>query len=575
MLLTPTPDLVCFTPMSELVKPLERNWCLRVLKNDLPGEVIPLSTGENSIGRDESNQIALPHESVSRKHATISCAAHGVVIRDLESRNGVLVNGAPRRQARLQDGDRLQIGDFSFMLSALEQEAATRVSLRKSAQATAALQQTAKAKILLPESNYERKLSTLYHICFWVAEGVQDDALLGKTLCLLQESFRAAEAHYYDADGNLLKTHCESERKTAIKLASFMSERFQTAPEAMRVGSTEIAMHQRRLGNFNYLVGPLRISPNVKERCAFVLLVRPVEWEDFTPDDRVLLQAVCQLWSRGQNRARQMAEIKQENVRLKAQSSAAVMLGTGPSMEKLREQAKKAASTKITVLLQGETGSGKEVVAQFIHDNSPRNSGPFVKVNCAAIPVGLIESELFGHLKGAFTDAHAARRGKFSQADGGTLLLDEIGEMPLQVQSKVLRVIETGEVEPLGSEAAIKIDVRFIAASHRNLMEMVRLGQFREDLYYRLNVVRIHVPPLRDHLEDMEALAEHFLHKFVTENGLAEITLSQAAVKRLKQHAWPGNVRELRNVVQACAVASETNEIASESISKKICERGD
>ena len=208
--------------------------------------------------------------------------------------------------------------------------------------------------------------------------------------------------------------------------------------------------------------------------------------------------------------------------------------------------------------MRGDTGSGKEVIAQFIHENSARKQKPFVKVNCSAIPETLIESELFGHVKGAFTDARQDRKGKFVQADGGSIFLDEIGEMPMHVQPKLLRAIENGEVEPLGSEKVVRINVRIIAATHRDLKQMVQDKQFREDLFYRLNVVVIPVPPLRDHLEDVDALAAHFLERFCVENGLAEMSLAPEALAELKQQSWPGNVRELRNVVQRCAASSES-----------------
>jgi transcriptional regulator with GAF, ATPase, and Fis domain len=220
----------------------------------------------------------------------------------------------------------------------------------------------------------------------------------------------------------------------------------------------------------------------------------------------------------------------------------------------------------VSLLLAGETGSGKEVVAHLIHEHSARPEGPFVKVNCAAIPDGLIESELFGHVKGAFTDARNDRKGKFALADQGTLFLDEIGEMPLAVQAKVLRAIENGEIEPVGSDAIIRVKVRIIAATHRDLEEMVRRKEFREDLFYRLNVMSLPIPPLREHLEDLDLLAAHFLESFCVENGLAEMSFAPEALDELKRQAWPGNVRQLRNVVQRCATSAENPLITAEDV---------
>lgn len=204
------------------------------------------------------------------------------------------------------------------------------------------------------------------------------------------------------------------------------------------------------------------------------------------------------------------------------------------------------------------------MAAQFVHEASPRAGKAFVKLNCAAIPEGLIESELFGHVKGAFTDAKADRDGKFQQADGGTLFLDEIGEMPLSVQAKVLRALESGEVEKVGGRGPKKVNVRVLAATHRDLPALVKAGRFREDLFFRLNVLSLRVPPLREHLEDLPALAQGFLDRFAQDNGLAMMIWSEGALNVLAAHGWPGNVRELRNIVQRCAALAANAEIGAE-----------
>ena len=189
-----------------------------------------------------------------------------------------------------------------------------------------------------------------------------------------------------------------------------------------------------------------------------------------------------------------------------------------------------------------------------------------MKVNCAAIPSGLIESELFGHVRGAFTDAKADRAGKFQQAHGGTLFLDEVGELPPEVQSKLLRAIESGEIQRLGSEDAVKVDVRIVAATNRDLAMLVQSRQFREDLYYRLNVFAVRVPPLREHVDDLPELAAGFLERFCTENGLAALRFAPKAFAALKAHNWPGNVRELRNIVQRCALETNGSTIGPEEV---------
>jgi two-component system NtrC family response regulator len=264
-----------------------------------------------------------------------------------------------------------------------------------------------------------------------------------------------------------------------------------------------------------------------------------------------------------------LEELRVANEQLREKISPAFM-GDSPVIQRLREQARKAAATHASILLTGETGSGKEVLAQFIHECSPRRAGPLVKVNCAAIPDSLIESELFGFAKGAFSGANQDHRGKFAQAHAGTLFLDEVGEMPLLVQAKVLRAIETREITPLGSESAQQSDLRILAATNKDLRALVRQKEFREDLYYRLDVQRLRVPPLREHLEDLAELAPHFLKKFCLENGLAEMTLHPGALEALAEHSWPGNVRELWNVVQRCALSTEERLITGEIVREQL-----
>jgi two-component system, NtrC family, nitrogen regulation response regulator NtrX len=226
------------------------------------------------------------------------------------------------------------------------------------------------------------------------------------------------------------------------------------------------------------------------------------------------------------------------------------MIGESYAMRQLREQVAMAAPTNGRVLIYGDNGTGKELVARTIHALSRRRTGPFVEVNCAAIPEELIESELFGHVKGAFTGAVGDRRGKFEVADGGTIFLDEIGDMSLKTQAKVLRVLQEQVVEPVGGTSGVRVDVRVLAATNKELTAEIRAGRFREDLYFRLNVIPISVPPLRDRADDIPLLAEHFMAGFAREYGRRMKTLDASAVAALADYPWPGNVRELRNVIE-------------------------
>jgi DNA-binding NtrC family response regulator len=233
------------------------------------------------------------------------------------------------------------------------------------------------------------------------------------------------------------------------------------------------------------------------------------------------------------------------------------LLGNTPTMQDLRRQIAKVAPTRSRVLITGESGTGKELIARAIHRNSAVSAGAFVKVNCAAIPPELIESELFGHERGAFTGAVAKKRGLFEVADGGTIFLDEIGDMALPAQAKVLRVLQTGEFTRVGGEKSMRTDCRVVAATNRDLEQMVKDGQFREDLYFRLNVVPIRSPDLKERPDDIPLLVESFVRECCDENGLGYKPVDDAVLERLKQYDWPGNVRELRNVVERLVIMSD------------------
>ncbi len=229
--------------------------------------------------------------------------------------------------------------------------------------------------------------------------------------------------------------------------------------------------------------------------------------------------------------------------------------GSGPLIKVLKD-VKKVAGTEATVLITGETGTGKELAARSIHSSSRRSEKPFIKVNCPAIPSSLIESEFFGHEQGAFTGATRKREGRFKVADGGTIFLDEIGDLPIELQSKLLRVLQEGEFEPVGSSNTEKVDVRVVAATNRDLMKEVKEGNFREDLYYRLNVFQIELPPLRERSGDVERIAQAFVEKFSKRNGLSLELLNEDDVRRLNAYSWPGNIRELQNVIERAVITS-------------------
>lgn len=246
------------------------------------------------------------------------------------------------------------------------------------------------------------------------------------------------------------------------------------------------------------------------------------------------------------------------------------LIGTSPSLEKILKQARAVAATSATVLIVGENGTGKEMLAQAIHDESPRSEAPFVAVSCAALPESLIESELFGHEKGSFTDARQMRKGRFELADGGTLFLDEIGELTLPVQVKLLRVLQERAFERVGSSKTLMVDIRLIAASNSDLEKAVEDGTFRRDLYYRLNVVPLALPPLRDRQEDIPVLAAHFAAKAAEKHGRPNSDLDPALLEALQEYEWPGNVRELENLMERIVVLSSGPILGLEFLPEKM-----
>jgi len=298
-------------------------------------------------------------------------------------------------------------------------------------------------------------------------------------------------------------------------------------------GTIETAVKATKLGAYDYIEKPLSME-------RVILLVR---------------------------HAVQQQRLELENVQLKGKFERwEEIIGESPQMRALKERLRIIGASNSRVLVTGENGTGKELVARSIHRLSSRANRPFVAVNCAAIPDNLIESELFGHEKGAFTGAASVQRGKFEIADGGTLFLDEIGDMSLNTQAKVLRVLQEQEFQRVGGNRNIKVDVRVITATNKNLLEEIKKGNFREDLYYRINVIEISVPPLRERREDIPLLAEHFLEEIIREQGLGQKILTPGAIEMLKRYDWPGNVRELRNLMERVAILVSGDQVFPEDL---------
>jgi two-component system response regulator HydG len=305
-------------------------------------------------------------------------------------------------------------------------------------------------------------------------------------------------------------------------------------------GSVETAVDAMRLGAADYLTKPVRIA-ELRARLG---------------------------------RALEAGRLRRTNRELRRQLDERFgfegIIGNSAPMKRVFDVLRQVASTSATILILGESGTGKELVARAIHTNSPRKDQPFVAVNCAALSQGLIESELFGHVKGAFTGAAGAKEGMLVHADGGTLFLDEVGDMPLETQAKLLRVLETREVQPVGGNRAQRVDVRLLAATHRDLRERVKAGSFREDLLFRLQVVTVELPPLRDRPGDVPVLVDHFLGEFAREHGRAVRGIAPEARALLLRYPWPGNVRELRNAMENMVLLARSERIEVEDVPEHV-----
>jgi two-component system, NtrC family, response regulator HydG len=305
-------------------------------------------------------------------------------------------------------------------------------------------------------------------------------------------------------------------------------------------GTVEEAVKAMKDGAYDFLTKPFRREQLIK------LIDKALERRELIEQNRDLKKQLEDLRAKGQ------------------------MIGASPSWRRMLMLIEQVADSSATILIQGESGTGKELVARTIHERSARRNGPFVAVNCAALPETLLESELFGYEKGAFTGAGGRKEGRFDLANGGTLFLDEVADLSLVTQPKILRVLQEGEFERLGGTRTLQVDVRILAATNQDLSEMVKDKRFREDLFYRLNVITVRVPPLREHPEDIRLLAQHYLRVYSAKNGRKLDGFTAEALERLEAYAWPGNVRELENLVERCVLLARKDRIDAEDLPEEV-----
>lgn len=521
------------------------------------------------IGRDSTNEIVLADPNVSRLHAEIVRSRFAYAIRDCDSRNGVFVNGVLVKEKQLLRNDEIRIGTTVFLFNpdlkienALLSHAtvvqypgedvtqefgqrgeALEVSLEREGDLVKFLAQLAEVFSLAPGRTEEvgqrllehlRDLFQADHVLLMLREPATDKL---RTLLSWPEETPTLVNRELISRAYLEKRPClasdRPETLTRIPLAGHG----ETAP--LRSAATEKGL--------TMMAAPILAA----DTCLGLLVVQKRGIEAYSLKDLALLQALAKL-SSGLIRTAQLADYL--DLHPMGDQSWQMVSSRNPKMRGIIEQALRVAPTDASVVITGESGTGKEVLARMIHEASRRRRGPFVALNCGAIPPTLFESELFGYEKGAFTGAYRTMRGKIEAAHGGTLFLDEIGNLDLALQPKLLRFLQERAFYRVGGTRPLEADVRIVAATNTDLEAAVRLGRFREDLWYRLNVVSLHLPPLRERREDIAPLAEHFVRQATRRSGKGVLGLDDSALSVLERYDWPGNIRELSNAIERAVI---------------------
>jgi len=568
------------------------------ISGPLRGVTIPLSR-ELSIGREASNQLWTCDPALSRRHCQIDPEAGSFAIRDLGSRNGTLVNGVPVQQRQmLQHRDEICVGDSVLLFLAQEPTSApesSAVELTETVELagdTILLReqeslylQAAPAGAELPRvSKTARDLHLLLKIATdigrirdresleWQLLGMVLDLVPADRGAILQ--FEAEGQEFGSAVGwDRVRGPQHPVRVSRSVVRSILRER-----AGLLCNHTKLDQLRQDSGSASdpavcsLLCVPLQVS---QEIVGAIYLDSQDPAHGFEERHLEVITAVAAMASLALHNLRHLEALEEENRDLRRQVLVEHnMIGAGPRMREVYEFIRRVAASHSTILIEGESGTGKEMVAHAIHRNSPRAERPFVAVNCAAITETLLESELFGHEKGAFTGATERKKGKVEAAHGGTLFLDEVGELAPALQAKLLRVLQEREVERVGGTRPVRVDVRFIAATNRRLADAVQTGGFRADLYYRLNVIALTMPSLRDRREDIPALAEYFVTRASRLSGARTKRLSGEARQCLLDYDWPGNVRELENAIEHAMILGSTDTIVPDDLPEAITEAG-
>jgi len=568
---------------------------LVAISGPLKDSVFSIPAGDLLLGRDPASGLAISDPSVSRRHCVISRQDSAVSVRDLDSRNGTQVNGDSVKDQSLAHGDQLTIGDsvFVFLIHEDERRKSDRVEFEDSnlTHATAQIRpqdvlylQPDRILSELPAtSRLARNLNVLLKISR-IVHSIRDlDKLQDQILSSIFEVAPAERGAILltGNDGHTFSSVFARHRDPRIERTVQVSRTIanQVVDQGVAVLGSDIQSSEG-LGRVESLVATqarslLCVPLTIFQRAIGCIYLDTISLAQRFDDDHLqLVTAIAGVCSFALDNARRLHWLEQENLRLTNEiAMERSLVGESTRMKDVFQMLGRLSQSDATVLVGGESGTGKELAARAIHRKSNRASKPFVAINCAAIPEALLESELFGHEKGAFTGAATQKKGRLELADGGVLFLDEIGELAPSIQVKLLRVLQEREFERLGGTRPIHVDLRLIAATNRELQEEVKKGNFRQDLYFRLNVVHLNMPPLRDRREDIPLLADFFVHKYCKRCGAHAKPISRDAMSSLTNYDWPGNVRELENVIERALVLGISDEILPEDLPEALLER--
>ncbi|MBL8219634.1 MAG: sigma 54-interacting transcriptional regulator [Bryobacterales bacterium] len=526
----------------------ERVGSLTVIAGPLRGAAFPIEQ-TLTIGRSRQNSISLEDRLVSRRHCRLELRSDGVWLVDLESENGTHRNGTAVKEALLEVGDELRVGQSVFLCEGVSPTAV----LAPHADSTV-IRKLDDSPYLKPDSVLEPSTRVLSDVKVLLGIGTALPAAKGLD----------------DVRRTLLEKVSLALPAQRVHLVLQGEEIPETVAGAGRALIEQVRAQQ--VGILTELDGKLLAAPLIAfQKQVGVLYAEAAD--GLRAEHLDLLTGIAGIAAPAVESALRLGSLEQEKSELERELQVAHdMVGSSESLVNVLKAISRAAPTDANVLILGESGTGKELAARALHGNSLRAGRRFVAINCAAIPESMIEAELFGHERGAFTGATQLRRGRVEDAAGGTLFLDEIGELALSVQAKLLRFLQEREFQRVGGNRPIPVDVRVVAASNRDLETMVRNGTFRQDLYYRLHVISIHMPPLRERVMDIPLLADYFVHKHRNTCSRRVTGISREALRCLKEYPWPGNIRELENAIQRAMVMGAGLEIAPEDLPESIVE---